>query len=564
MAIVEPPARHRALFDELTALAGCFAGDWPGGVRLELDDAAETWSFRVLEGVIQADLGSFDAHEPDALRAFLLHEAAHACQTLTVAFAPLTELRAAMPLHQVLEDARIEAWLRARLPGAAPWIDRMNAKIVAGWDPAEIAAQPLPGAFLSALAARLIFGVDVPGLPARVSLALERVAPHARAFRDLHPEAPGFAAAAVARWPKVLGARAWRPEVTWGTVPARVAAVLSWDLMQARIAPELDALCREAGLRPGSCEADEALRAALGLLGLALQELERLLEAATCGQAGAGLRPEQRGVRARGPGGRGGRRAARRARTPGRSWEACLAAVEPTCEALGEALLQAWVPRLRGGWSRGFASGPRVNLRRAMQAEADPRLLQGAWLRRRASDRPDPAIALVVDTSGSMAGPKTEAAIGAAVVLVETCLRLGIPVAVWAFDSTTQELHPPDRPFDRAAGDALVARFRACEGGTDLAGALRRVRETLAAWPQREQHVIVLTDGEPHDEDAVRRELARCRAADLGVVGLGLGPGTEAVARLFPAGRGGLRVHELPEVMGELVRGVVVGANAQG
>ena len=75
------------------------------------------------------------------------------------------------------------------------------------------------------------------------------------------------------------------------------------------------------------------------------------------------------------------------------------------------------------------------------------------------------------------------------------------------------------------------------EGGTDLARALECVAADLARSPFQVRFPFVPSDGEPHEESAVRIQITRLTEDEVALVGLGLGPKTEKLAEFFPVSR---------------------------
>src|SRR5262249_57976011 len=90
-------------------------------------------------------------------------------------------------------------------------------------------------------------------------------------------------------------------------------------------------------------------------------------------------------------------------------------------------------PRRRLQETAGLRSGHRLALCRVMASEADPRLWDRLWRRKSIPDRHQTVVSLLVDLSGSMHGPKTDAAQAGTVLMAESLHRLGIPFAINGF-----------------------------------------------------------------------------------------------------------------------------------
>ena len=122
------------------------------------------------------------------------------------------------------------------------------------------------------------------------------------------------------------------------------------------------------------------------------------------------------------------------------------------------------------------------------RAAARPPGLEELWVQR--WQRPDTAIALIVDRSGSMGGPKLAAA---AVAAAACSLRAPEQWSALAFGDRVVVVKPADG--DRAA-EAVVQdmlRLRG-HGTTDLAAALDAARAQLARCTARRRIAILMSD----------------------------------------------------------------------
>lgn len=158
------------------------------------------------------------------------------------------------------------------------------------------------------------------------------------------------------------------------------------------------------------------------------------------------------------------------------------------------------------------------------------KLLPAAELR---AARPDQAVVLVVDTSGSMyeelagGGLKIERAIDAANRLIQDPRLLPTDrVAVIHFDDDARTLLPLQLLGDRSAALGAVAQLTQFSGGTMMGlGLQHAVRELSRVPVEMAKRVFLLTDGVTGDEEECKQVAQDLRSANAPVVGVGIGDG---------------------------------------
>jgi len=529
------------------------------------------WSFNWRERLIEVPPDDLATRPGDFCRGLVLHEAAHAAITRLQVLVPESDHRRLHSLLNVLEDCRIETWMRCRFPGCVPWVRAYNDLLFG-----EMRTQPWPvsrtAQFLRGILEGWWFGATVDGARPEVMEAWETIRPALADITAAQPAStPGSPLQALA------GAAPWSPEDEVLAAQRRM-----WDITRTRIVPVWDALVaadQAEGLGPLP---EEELQHLLRFLRACLEWIE-----AHEGPAGPGP-----GARGRGGSGLSGVGLQRRARTnrqgptvtlpplrfgsglTRRLWEALAPGsddayltsygrVHDKVDRLAGEIIRIFHEEGRTRWRKRQPLGGRLDLRAAMRCEADPQRYRELWDARVAPQRFDPCVLLLVDRSGSMQGNGIAAAFDALVLLVEVCCRAGIEVAVHSFARD----HRCDLPFgavlDAAAQKKLAGLNSGCGGGTDMTGGLAGAGAALAARPHRHRVIITLGDGMPDDAERTRAQVSALRAEGIACLGLGLGPETRGLGDFFDHALVEVPVEEVAERLAGLLRRALLGERAE-
>ena len=499
------------------------------------------WSFSWDTDVVTVDPRHLRTLAPDLCRGLALHEAAHAAVTVLHRIVPFALLTRLHPLLNAIEDMRIEVWMRARFPGAVAWIRAYN-DVFHGFSRGATPPRCRQVQFLVGILELWWYGTTPAGTLPEVVAALDACREPIAAAIACQPPLDDDPDAILAS-----------QRAMWRIVRERIAPVWARLVGQDR----RDGLARLAisERRQYASLTGDAPRRQGGPRG---RRTSRRTSVRTVPQP-AGRRRKAR----RGDGGCAGAET----ETPGSArpcrdepWadgDAYLAAwkrVAPAADRLADELLRVLVPRSRLRWSTGHASGPRLDLRRALQFEADPRHYRSLWCRPVLPKRRDPAVLLLLDRSGSMTGDgRMDRAFEGTVLLTEVCRRIGVPAAVWSFAKVTREELAWDAAVDGPARRRMGRLVAGPAGNTDMAAALVVAGRESAARRGDPNLLFVISDGAPDDHEATLAAVARLEAQGIVPIGLGLGQSTAGLARYFRHAVTGIPPERLVDHVAELL-----------
>ncbi len=183
-----------------------------------------------------------------------------------------------------------------------------------------------------------------------------------------------------------------------------------------------------------------------------------------------------------------------------------MAAVESYVRDMGGGLIMA-------GGEDSFGSG-------GYQGTRMEKIMPVRFDSERVREQPNIAIVLVVDRSGSMSGPKIEAAKESARATAEVLASRDM-IAVVAFDNQPTTIVRMQRASNRMRISTDISRLTA-GGGTNVFPALKDAFDILQGTRAKVKHVIVLSDGQaPTDGIAELCQEMRANRITVSAVGIG-------------------------------------------
>jgi Cobalamin biosynthesis protein CobT VWA domain len=598
--ILDPEPVPPTSVAELAALAVGLCQD----AAIGLEVAPDGWSFDPVRRVIRVSGHGLRTRGPEYCAGIVAHEVGHyyisRYTSLPTAF---PSIRAGRSLLNAIEDPRVDRWIVRRYPGAIAWQELAKVD--------EIAHGPSPTWFLMFCLECAAEG-DRDWRPARqvlpepVKTALSRTRDARRTYAHHAPPTDPDAPLDddLARryreevWPLLTDVR-WVPPRREQRV--QLSALEALRIAEQAIFPAAAALYHRDVRTIGAWLCAHPANAGRGrrLHGEG-RGGEAVAEAMAAGLPDRLLPPWAEGlaeqlldgeidrrvsapmVVAGGMRRRRGRPSDRRVKypplppiwSPATDYDRAYAEVSDQVEALVHHLDEILRPRKRLRERSGHPNGRRVDLRRLMAFEADPRRYDELWVRASIPDRREAAIGLLVDLSGSMQGAKARAALLGTVLVAETLARLQVPFRIDGFQDVLIELHGFNEPLGPASRQKIaemVQEVQGCrEGGNnnprynDDAPCLLEHAEKLSEYPATDRILIVVSDGLPEGRRSASSDLHAAvatlsdPAAGLRLVALGLGPDTEHVKTFYPESQANVALPRFADTIGTLIENVLV------
>ncbi len=201
-------------------------------------------------------------------------------------------------------------------------------------------------------------------------------------------------------------------------------------------------------------------------------------------------------------------------------------------------LKKFFLPERHPKWRKGYPTGSRLDLQKAMQAEADLRYLEKLWERKTIPHKFDYRFSLLVDLSDSMKGEKTEETFKGVVALAEVLEKLGMQYEIIGFSSGVKSFKEWREKLNKEKRNELTEMKSWGKQNTHTDEATGLAIEHIENNKGKNNFILTLTDGQPYPSEhgeRLREILKEAKEKNIKTVGVGLGPNTEFVKDYYPA-----------------------------
>lgn len=165
---------------------------------------------------------------------------------------------------------------------------------------------------------------------------------------------------------------------------------------------------------------------------------------------------------------------------------------------------------------------------------------------------------LMIDISGSMAGPRMAHAARGLVLLAEVFEKMGIPYEVQTFNNTFKRIKSFEDTLDARIKRVIGGMPRINGGGTNLHLIFGKPSEAILNRPERNKYAIILSDGGVGNElEYWRRNFEKWREKNLRPIGIGLACGDDVVMICQGSGASASSPGQLPSIFSDILKGLL-------
>ena len=158
-----------------------------------------------------------------------------------------------------------------------------------------------------------------------------------------------------------------------------------------------------------------------------------------------------------------------------------------------------------------------------------------------------------------MQGERIEATVQAIVLLVEVCQRVNITLTVFTFSIECELLIASHDTLNYETQSRIGNLITSPCGGTRLEPALEKVQDHLSTLTFSENYLVLLTDGQHSEGENPGHVIQQLQRSGVRVLGLGLGPNSDALLEFLPNSRVNLQPNHIADAIIQIIVTAVLG-----
>lgn len=244
-----------------------------------------------------------------------------------------------------------------------------------------------------------------------------------------------------------------------------------------------------------------------------------------------------------------------------------LAELSPVVNKLEDELREIFIKRRNSSWQSGYKSGKRIDVQKEIRSEAGGIDDLNVFKRKEMPLEQDYAIEILIDLSGSMQGEKIEETYKAFIVIAEALKSIGIKLSITGFNDRLHSFKDFDEDYDdnkREKSEEMLSEVKSSRARYNDDGfAVREVSNRLNKREEKIKILLVLSDGEPEPSSAhsdidlldVVEKIEQ--DGKVRIIGLGVGRGTEHVAKFYKENISNVDIHQFAERLANKIKELI-------
>lgn len=246
-----------------------------------------------------------------------------------------------------------------------------------------------------------------------------------------------------------------------------------------------------------------------------------------------------------------------------------LAELSALINKLEDELREIFIRRRNSNWQSGYKSGKRIDIQKEIRGEAGGMDDLNVFKRKEMPLESDYAIEVLIDLSGSMQGKKIEETYKAVIVIAEALKNIGIKLSITGFNDRLHSFKDFDEDYDdekRKNSEKMLNEVESSRAQYNDDGfAVQEVSGRLKKREEKRKILLVLSDGMPEPSSAhanidLKKVVKKLEEENkVQIVGLGIGNGTEHVARFYKESITNVDIHQFVERLADKIRELIEG-----